>query len=60
MNSGGKLIRFVLPLIIQALNASVFLELPRPARILAASMVAMFVLLFLIEAREAGQVSTQS
>jgi len=50
--TGGKVIRFVLPLIIQALNASVFLELPRAARILAATMVAMFVLLFLIDSCE--------
>jgi hypothetical protein len=53
--SGGKWIRSVLPLIIQALNACVFFELPRAARILAATMVAMFVLLFLIDAHEIGQ-----
>ncbi len=50
--SGGKLIRLVLPLIIQALNVSTFLGLLQPLRILAATMVAFFVLLFLLDSRQ--------
>jgi hypothetical protein len=52
---GGKLIRHLLPVVVHAVNVTVYLGLRSVARILVAIMVALFLMLFLIDSRQTGQ-----